>query len=53
MFDAYILEAYGISEACHHVASNGLPTFSDLVPSSVGKPAGIEVCILDTQNPRM
>lgn len=46
VFRAPIIEAYGMTEAAHQIASNPLPP-SQQKPGSVGLPAGPEVAILD------
>ncbi|MDQ6772392.1 MAG: AMP-binding protein [Candidatus Dormibacteraeota bacterium] len=43
---APVLEAYGMSEAAHQMASNPLPP-AVRVPGSVGKGTGVEIAILD------
>jgi acyl-CoA synthetase (AMP-forming)/AMP-acid ligase II len=45
-FGAPVLEAYGMTEAAHQMASNPLPP-GERRPGSVGLAAGPEVCILD------
>jgi oxalate---CoA ligase len=45
-FRVPVIEAYGMTEAAHQVASNPLPP-GKRVPGSVGKAAGPEVTILD------
>lgn len=44
-FGAPVLEAYGMTEAAHQMASNPLPP-DERVPGSVGKATGIEIAIL-------
>jgi acyl-CoA synthetase (AMP-forming)/AMP-acid ligase II len=45
-FGAPLVEAYGMTEAAHQMASNPLPP-GVRKPGTVGKAAGPEVCILD------
>jgi len=45
-FDAPVIEAYGMTEASHQMASNPLPP-AVRKPGSVGKPTGIELAIAD------
>jgi acyl-CoA synthetase (AMP-forming)/AMP-acid ligase II/thioesterase domain-containing protein/acyl carrier protein len=47
MFDAPVIESYGMTEASHQMTSNPLPPFTRK-PGSVGKPTGPEVAIMDT-----
>lgn len=44
--DAPVLEAYGMTEACHQIASNPLPPAARLA-GSVGVGTGVEVAVLD------
>jgi acyl-CoA synthetase (AMP-forming)/AMP-acid ligase II len=44
--DAPVLEAYGMTEACHQIASNPLPP-GPREPGSVGLGTGVEVAVLD------
>src|SRR6266540_1228591 len=44
--DAPVLEAYGMTEACHQIASNPLPP-APREPGSVGLGTGVEVGVLD------
>jgi oxalate---CoA ligase len=44
--DAPVLEAYGMTEACHQIASNPLPP-AGREPGSVGLGTGVEVAVLD------
>ena len=44
-----VVEAYGMTEAAHQMASNRLPPGRRL-PGSVGSPAGPEIAILDEQD---
>jgi acyl-CoA synthetase (AMP-forming)/AMP-acid ligase II len=46
VFGAPVIEAYGMTEAAHQMASNPLPP-GRRKPGSVGVAAGPEVCILD------
>lgn len=46
-FGAPVLEAYAMTEASHQMTSNPLPEDGPRKPGSVGKPAGVEMCILD------
>ena len=41
-----MIEAYGMTEATHQMASNPLPP-EEQKAGFVGKPAGPEVCIMD------
>jgi acyl-CoA synthetase (AMP-forming)/AMP-acid ligase II/acyl carrier protein len=45
-FNAPVIEAYGMTEASHQIASNPLPP-GDRKPGSVGLPAGPNVAIMD------
>ena len=45
-FGAPVLEAYGMTEAAHQMASNPLPP-GDRQPGSVGPGTGVEVAIMD------
>ncbi len=45
-FGAPVLEAYGMTEAAHQMASNPLPP-ADRQPGSVGPGTGVEVAIMD------
>lgn len=47
-FGVPVLEAYGMTEASHQMASNPLPPGPRL-PGSVGKATGIEIAILDEE----
>ncbi len=47
-FHAPVIEAYGMTEAAHQMASNPLPP-RERKPGSVGLPAGPEVAIMDEQ----
>jgi acyl-CoA synthetase (AMP-forming)/AMP-acid ligase II len=46
VFGAPLIEAYGMTEATHQMASNPLPP-AVRKPGSVGLPAGPEVAIMD------
>lgn len=46
LFRAPVIEAYGMTEAAHQVASNPLPP-GERKPGSVGRPAGAEAAIVD------
>lgn len=48
-FGAPVLEAYGMTEASHQMASNPLPAAGPRKPGSVGKGTGVDIVILDTQ----
>jgi acyl-CoA synthetase (AMP-forming)/AMP-acid ligase II len=48
VFGAPVIEAYGMTEAAHQMASNPLPP-GTRKPGSVGVAAGPEVCILDAE----
>jgi len=45
-FGAPVLEAYGMTEAAHQMASNPLPPF-ERKPGSVGRGTAVEIAILD------
>ena len=45
-FNVPVIEAYGMTEASHQIASNPLPPGARK-PGSVGKPAGAEVALMD------
>ncbi len=47
-FGAPVLEAYGMTEASHQMASSPLPP-GDRKPGTVGKPTGVEVAIMDME----
>ena len=47
-FGAPVIEAYGMTEAAHQMASNPLPP-GTRVPGTVGRAAGPEVAIMDAQ----
>ena len=46
VFRAPVIEAYGMTEAAHQIASNPLPP-GNRVPGSVGLATGCEVAIMD------
>jgi acyl-CoA synthetase (AMP-forming)/AMP-acid ligase II len=46
-FGAPVLEAYGMSEAAHQMASNPLPANGPHLPGSVGRGTGVEIGIAD------
>jgi acyl-CoA synthetase (AMP-forming)/AMP-acid ligase II len=46
VFDAPLIEAYGMTEAAHQMASNPLPP-GNRKPGTVGVAAGPEVCVID------
>jgi acyl-CoA synthetase (AMP-forming)/AMP-acid ligase II len=48
VFNAPLIESYGMTEAAHQMASNPLPP-AKRIPGSVGIAAGPEVGIMDTQ----
>jgi acyl-CoA synthetase (AMP-forming)/AMP-acid ligase II/acyl carrier protein len=50
LFYIPIIEAYGMTEATHQIASNPLPPMQRK-PGFVGKPAGPEIAIADPGNP--
>ena len=43
-----VLEAYGMTEACHQMASNPLPP-GERKPGSVGLPTGVDVAVVDAE----
>jgi acyl-CoA synthetase (AMP-forming)/AMP-acid ligase II len=45
-FNVPVLDAYGMTEAAHQMASNPLPP-EERVPGSVGRPTGVGMAILD------
>src|SRR5262245_42157492 len=45
-FEAPVIEAYGMTEAAHQMASNPLPP-DTRKPGTVGRPVGLEIAILD------
>lgn len=48
-FNAPVIQAFGMTEASHQIASNPLPP-STRKPGSVGLPSGVEVTILDDRD---
>jgi acyl-CoA synthetase (AMP-forming)/AMP-acid ligase II/acyl carrier protein len=50
VFAAPVIEAYGMTEAAHQMASNPLPPFAR-VPGSVGQAAGPQVAIMAVDGP--
>jgi acyl-CoA synthetase (AMP-forming)/AMP-acid ligase II/acyl carrier protein len=48
-FNAPVIQAMGMTEASHQIASNPLPP-ATRKPGSVGPPTGVEVAILDDQD---
>jgi acyl-CoA synthetase (AMP-forming)/AMP-acid ligase II len=50
--DAPLLEAYGMTEACHQIASNPLPP-APREPGSVGVGTGVEVAVLDASGAKL
>lgn len=51
-FGAPVLEAYGMTEAAHQMASNPLPP-RDRKPGTVGAGTGVEIAILDEQGKQL
>jgi acyl-CoA synthetase (AMP-forming)/AMP-acid ligase II len=51
-FDAPLIEAYGMTEASHQMASNPLPP-GRRIPGTVGVSAGPEIAIMDEQGRRL
>ncbi len=51
-FDVPVIEAYGMTEAAHQMASNPLPP-RERVPGSVGVAAGPEIAIMDEAGTRL
>jgi len=47
-FGVPVIEAYGMTEAAHQMASNPLPP-GERKPGTVGRAAGPEVCVLDAE----
>jgi oxalate---CoA ligase len=47
-FGVPLIEAYGMTEAAHQMSSNPLPP-GKRKPGTVGRAAGPEVCVIDTQ----
>ena len=52
LFEAPVIEAYGMTEATHQMCANPLPP-AEAKPRSVGMPTGIELAVLDHQNGRL
>ncbi len=52
LFDAPVVEAYGMTEATHQMCANPLPP-AIAKPRSVGIPTGVDLAILDPQNRRL
>jgi len=52
-FGAPVLEAYGMTEASHQMASNPLPAAGPRKPGSVGKGTGVDIAILDDEGNRL
>ncbi len=52
LFDAPVVESYGMTEATHQMCANPLPP-AVAKPRSVGIPTGVELAILDPQNRRL
>ena len=46
LFDAPVIEAYGMTEATHQMCANPLPP-AEAKPRSVGVPTGIDLAVLD------
>jgi acyl-CoA synthetase (AMP-forming)/AMP-acid ligase II/thioesterase domain-containing protein len=51
-FGAPVIEAYGMTEAAHQMASNPLPP-EIRKPGTVGRPVGLEIAILDRAGDRL
>eukprot|EP00184_Porphyridium_aerugineum_P007918 CAMPEP_0184692716 /NCGR_PEP_ID=MMETSP0313-20130426/1074_1 /TAXON_ID=2792 /ORGANISM="Porphyridium aerugineum, Strain SAG 1380-2" /LENGTH=543 /DNA_ID=CAMNT_0027150565 /DNA_START=43 /DNA_END=1674 /DNA_ORIENTATION=+ len=49
VFEAPVLEAYGMTEAAHQMASNPLPKYGSRKIGTVGKAQGLKIAILDEQ----
>ena len=49
LFEAPVIEAYGMTEATHQMCANPLPP-AVAKPRSVGVPTGIELAVLDSQD---
>ena len=49
LFDAPVIEAYGMTEATHQMCANPLPPAA-AKPRSVGVPTGIELAVLDDRD---
>src|SRR5205823_8874495 len=52
-FGAPVLEAYGMTEASHQMASNPLPAAGPRKPGSVGSGTGVDIVILDDKGSRL
>jgi acyl-CoA synthetase (AMP-forming)/AMP-acid ligase II len=52
-FGAPVLEAYGMTEASHQMASNPLPAAGPRKPGSVGRGTGVDIVILDEKGNRL
>src|SRR5262249_6492399 len=52
-FGAPVLEAYGMTEASHQMASNPLPAAGPRKPGSVGRGTGVDIAILDETGNRL
>ena len=52
IFETPVIEAYGMTEATHQMASNPLPPAIQK-PGLVGMPAGPEICIMNDKNKKL
>ncbi len=52
IFQTPVIEAYGMTEATHQMASNPLPPAIQK-PGLVGMPAGPEICIMNNKNEKL
>ena len=52
LFQTPVIEAYGMTEATHQMASNPLPPAIQK-PGLVGMPAGPEICIMNDKNEKL
>ena len=52
IFQTPVIEAYGMTEATHQMASNPLPPAMQK-PGLVGMPAGPEICIMNDKNEKL
>ena len=52
IFQTAVIEAYGMTEATHQMASNPLPPAIQK-PGLVGMPAGPEICIMNDKNEKL
>ena len=52
IFQTPVIEAYGMTEATHQMASNPLPPAIQK-PGLVGMPAGPEICIMNDENEKL